>query len=83
MDQIDGGTLIVNKGNEERPKDTLPIDSEERQLNAVEGLAEGWKLAEVRKTLFFFLSLNYKFSKCFFLKGKSWRISQEFFQITT
>lgn len=47
MDQIDGGTLIVNKGNEERPKDTLPIDSEERQLNAVEGLAEGWKLAEV------------------------------------
>lgn len=47
MDQIDGGTLIVNKGNEEKPKATEDVDPDERNLNLVEGLEEGWKLATV------------------------------------
>lgn len=46
MDEIEGGTLVVNKGDEEKNK-TAP-GPDERNLNAVEGLAEGWKLAAVR-----------------------------------
>lgn len=48
MDQIEGGTLIVNKGDEEKPKEDAGAnaDSDERNLNYVEGLAQGWKLAE-------------------------------------
>ncbi len=34
MEQVDGGDLIVNKGNESRPKDGTV---EGRELNAVEG----------------------------------------------
>ncbi|GAA6047703.1 hypothetical protein JCM3770_001730 [Rhodotorula araucariae] len=44
MDQIEGGTLIVNKGREEKPRE--PEDEDARDLNLVDGLAEGWKLAE-------------------------------------
>lgn len=47
MDQIEGGTLIVNKGNEATIKEGS-VQDDERDLNLVEGLAEGWKLAEVR-----------------------------------
>lgn len=46
MDQIEGGTLIVNKGDAEKPVPATE-DPDERNLNYVEGLAEGWKLAEV------------------------------------
>lgn len=48
MDQIEGGTLIVNKGNQEVSKE---IDADERDLNTVDGLAEGWKLADVSHPL--------------------------------
>lgn len=50
MEQIEGGTLVVNKGDEEKPKEDAAVspDGEERKLNYVEGLAEGWKLAGVR-----------------------------------
>ncbi|BGP37371.1 hypothetical protein JCM10450v2_001280 [Rhodotorula kratochvilovae] len=44
MDQIEGGTLIVNKGTEEKPRE--PEDEDARDLNLVDGLTEGWKLAE-------------------------------------
>lgn len=47
MDQIEGGTLIINKGDEAKPKGNAEVDRDERNLNYVEGLAEGWKLAEV------------------------------------
>ena len=49
MEQIEGGTLVVNKGDEEKPKEDAAVspDGEERKLNYVEGLAEGWKLAGV------------------------------------
>ncbi|KAA1109628.1 hypothetical protein PGTUg99_028206 [Puccinia graminis f. sp. tritici] len=44
MEQVDGGELILNKGDEERPK---PSESgePERDLQAVEGMMEGYKLA--------------------------------------
>ncbi|BGP19032.1 hypothetical protein JCM10213_009258 [Rhodosporidiobolus nylandii] len=45
MEQIEGGTLIVNKGTEEKPKETTD-DDDFRDLNIVDGLTEGWKLAE-------------------------------------
>lgn len=77
MDQIEGGTLIVNKGNESKPKDSAPVDSDERQLNAVEGLAEGWKLAEVRS---FCLRLVWsRVSTISPLAGKPGRSCQEYF----
>ncbi|PSR71269.1 hypothetical protein PHLCEN_2v12783 [Hermanssonia centrifuga] len=43
MEQVEGGDLVVNKGDESRPKDTT---SEKRDLNAVEGLEEALKLAQ-------------------------------------
>ncbi|KAL8291707.1 hypothetical protein RQP46_001965 [Phenoliferia psychrophenolica] len=46
MDQIEGGTLVINKGEERKPKETESDDPDERNLNTVDGLAEGWKLAE-------------------------------------
>lgn len=57
MDQIEGGTLVVNpapqteKAKEaglnadERPENE---DDDARDLNVIDGLAEGWKLAESR-----------------------------------
>ena len=47
MDQVEGGTLIINKGEEEKAKENADDDPDARNLNYVEGLAEGWKLAEV------------------------------------
>lgn len=44
MEQVDGGDLIVNKGNESRPKDGV----EGRELNAVEGYDAAVKLAQVQ-----------------------------------
>ncbi|GAA5973257.1 hypothetical protein JCM11641_003038 [Rhodosporidiobolus odoratus] len=46
MEQIEGGTLIVNKGTEEKPRESSEGDDEVRDLNIVDGLTEGWKLAE-------------------------------------
>ncbi len=45
MEQVDGGDLIVNKGNESRPKDGTV---EGRELNAVEGYDAAVKLAQVQ-----------------------------------
>ena len=42
---MDGGDLVVNRGNEARPKEG---SSEGRDLNAIEGLEAAIKLAEVR-----------------------------------
>ncbi|KAF7794702.1 hypothetical protein EIP86_005840 [Pleurotus ostreatoroseus] len=44
MEQVEGGDLIVNRGNESRPKDNA---SEKRELHAVEGLEAALKLAQV------------------------------------
>ena len=44
MEQVEGGDLLVNRGNESRPKDSA---SEVRDLNAVEGLEAAIKLAQV------------------------------------
>ncbi|KAK4705176.1 hypothetical protein P7C70_g1041, partial [Phenoliferia sp. Uapishka_3] len=46
MDQVEGGTLVINQGDERKPKEGTSDDPDERNLNTVEGLAEGWKLAE-------------------------------------
>lgn len=46
MEHIEGGSLVVNQGDEAKPRPTSE-DPDERELNAVEGLAEGWKLAHV------------------------------------
>ena len=43
MEQVEGGDLIVNRGDESRPKDT----SEKRDLNSVEGMVAAVKLAQV------------------------------------
>ena len=44
LEQVEGGDLVVNRGDESRPKDT----AEKRDLNAVEGLDAAIKLAQVR-----------------------------------
>lgn len=46
MDQIEGGTLVVNSGASEKRRNSGDVDEDERDLHTVEGLAEGWKLAE-------------------------------------
>jgi hypothetical protein len=45
MDQIEGGTLIVNP---RKSDGSVNEDEEERNLNVIHGLAEAWKRAEVR-----------------------------------
>ena len=44
LEQVEGGDLIVNKGNESKPKET----SNNRDINAVEGFEQALKLAQVR-----------------------------------
>lgn len=44
MEQVEGGDLIVNKGNESRPKE---VSDSKRNMNAVDGLDAAFKLAEV------------------------------------
>lgn len=44
MEQVEGGDLVVNRGDESRPKD---ITEGERELNAVEGYTAALKLAQV------------------------------------
>jgi len=43
MEQVEGGDLVVNRGNESRPKDGT---SQERDINAVDGYDAALKLAE-------------------------------------
>ena len=44
MEQVEGGDLVVNRGDESRPKSN---PSEQRDLNAVDGLDAAIKLAQV------------------------------------
>ena len=46
MEQVEGGDLIVNRGEESRPKDTS--SDSPRDMNTVEGYEAGYKLAQVR-----------------------------------
>jgi len=46
MEQVEGGDLVVNKGNESKPKETAAYEGE-RDLNAVEGYEQALKLAQV------------------------------------
>jgi len=45
MEQVEGGDLVVNKGNESRPKEAIEGI---RNLNAVDGQDAAFKLAKVR-----------------------------------
>ena len=47
MEQIEGGTLIVNSASGDKP--SAADDDDVRDLNLVDGMSEGWKLAEVRR----------------------------------
>lgn len=47
LEQVEGGDLVVNSGNESRPKDSAGLT---RTLNPVGGLTAALKLAEVRLT---------------------------------
>jgi hypothetical protein len=49
---VEGGDLVVNKGNESKPKDA----SNNREINAVEGFEQALKLAQV--CLRFFVALS-------------------------
>jgi hypothetical protein len=41
MEQVEGGDLVVNRGNESKPKS----DPKERNINAIDGLEPAYKLA--------------------------------------
>ena len=43
MEQVEGGDLVVNRGDESRPKDS----DDKREMNAVEGYDAALKLAQV------------------------------------
>ena len=44
LEQVEGGDLIVNRGNESRPKDGA---SERRDLNVVDGYDAALKICQV------------------------------------
>jgi hypothetical protein len=46
MEQVEGGDLIINRGNETRPKEEDPADAK-RDMNAVAGYEAALKLAQV------------------------------------
>jgi hypothetical protein len=48
LEQVEGGDLIVNKGNESKPKEA----SSTRDINAVEGFDQALGLAQVRLSPF-------------------------------
>lgn len=52
MEQVDGGDLVLNKGEEEKPRERSE-DEPERDLQAVEGMTEGYKLALVSHIFLF------------------------------
>jgi hypothetical protein len=43
LEQVEGGDLVVNKGTESKPKE----DTNNREINAVEGFEQALKLAQV------------------------------------
>lgn len=45
MEQVDGGDLVVNRGQSSKPKSTLKPDSKERDFGAIDGLEPAYKLA--------------------------------------
>ena len=47
MEQVEGGDLVVNRGDESRPKDAT---DNKRELNAVDGYDAALKLAQVRSS---------------------------------
>jgi hypothetical protein len=49
MEQVEGGDLILNKGEESRPKDAS--SDSPRDMNAVEGYEAAYKLAQVREII--------------------------------
>lgn len=44
LEQVQGGDLVVNRGNESRPKDGA---SERRELNVVDGYDAALKISQV------------------------------------
>lgn len=58
MEQVDGGDLVVNRGNVEDQPVHSGNDDEERNLNTVEGFVEAYKLAEAN--LDALIKKNYK-----------------------
>lgn len=46
MEQVEGGDLVVNRGDESRPKDAA---DNQRDLNAVDGYDAALKLAQVKQ----------------------------------
>lgn len=44
MEQVEGGDLVVNKGNESKHKESTET---KREMNAVEGFEPALKLAQV------------------------------------
>ena len=48
LEQVQGGDLVLNRGNESRPKEGA---SDRRELNVVEGYEAALKLSQVCLTL--------------------------------
>jgi len=46
MEQIEGGDLVVNRGNESRPKES-DVPDPKRDLNAADNYETGLKLSQV------------------------------------
>lgn len=57
MEQVEGGDLVVNKGDESRPKDA-PKGQPQRDLGVVDGFDAAFKLAKVSSS---FLLCRYLF----------------------
>jgi len=75
MEQVEGGDLIVNRGNESRPKaDTAT----ERNFNAVEGYDAAYKLAQVSGAAVFRFNLL-----IVLLQGRHERAHQEQLRTTS
>jgi len=49
MEQVEGGDLVVNRGDESKPKDAS--SDLVREMNFVEGYEAAYKLAQVRRVL--------------------------------
>ena len=45
MEQVEGGDLVVNRGDESRPKGS--VNGAQRELNHVQGQEAAFKLAQV------------------------------------
>lgn len=74
MEQVEGGDLIVNRGQESRPKEQ---SSDIRDLNAVEGLKAALKLSEVRRVRTAVALSVERLMLYFNLKGRDQRTNQD------